>query len=87
MYGMINQAILEYFRDQHGAETADEVRAHALCEQTQFGSMTQYPDEISYALIGAAAEILGQPADDLMGKALLVADPLEKLVAQPRRRR
>ena len=59
---MINQAILEYFREQHGAETADAVRARALCEQTQFGSMTQYPDEISFALIGAAAEILGQPA-------------------------
>jgi hypothetical protein len=63
---MINQAILEYLREQHGAETTDAVRARALCEQTQFGSMTQYPDEMSYALIGAAAEILGQPSATIL---------------------
>jgi hypothetical protein len=65
---MINQAILEYFRDEYSAETLEDVRAQAGCDETQFASMTQYPDEISFRLVGAAAEILGQPADAILEK-------------------
>ena len=65
---MINRAILEYFRDEYGAETVEVVRAQAGCEKVQFVSMTQYADETSYRLVGAAAEILGQPADAILEK-------------------
>jgi hypothetical protein len=63
---MVNKAILEYLGDAHSAETVDAVRARAGCEQTHFTSMLQYPDEMSFGLIAAAAEILGQPADSVL---------------------
>ena len=66
MYGMVNQAILEYFREEYGAEILDSVRSRAGCEGTEFASMTQYPDEVSGQLIGAAAEVLGQPAEAVL---------------------
>ncbi len=58
MYGMVNQAILEYFHEEYGAEILDAVRTRAGFEGTEFARMTQYPDEVSVQLIVAAAEIL-----------------------------
>lgn len=68
MYGMINQAILEFLCEEYGTERSDAVRARAACEEKNFASMQQYPDEVSYALIGAASEILGEPADVILDK-------------------
>lgn len=68
MYGMVSQAILEYFREEHGSEVLDAVRTQAGCEGVEFARMTQYPDEISVQLIVAAAEILDQPAAALLEK-------------------
>ena len=68
MYGMVNQAILEYICEVYGDDSRAAVLAAAGSETLQFESMTQYPDEVSYALIGAAAEFLGQPAEAILGK-------------------
>jgi hypothetical protein len=65
---MINRALLGYVRDEYGAETVEAVRAQAECEEIQFSSMTEYADEISYRLVAAAAEILGQPTDAFLEK-------------------
>ncbi len=66
MYGMVNQAILEYFHEEYGAEILDAVRTRAGFEGTEFARMTQYPDEVSVQLIVAAAETLEQPAEALL---------------------
>jgi len=66
MYGMINQAILEYLDENFGPDASDAVLTRAACEEKQFAALTQYADEVSYALIGAAAEVLDQPAADVL---------------------
>ena len=68
MYGMVNQAIVEYLGDEFGSEILYAVLEQSGCQETQFSGMTQYPDETSYALVGAAADATGRPAEDILGK-------------------
>ena len=68
MYGMVNQAIVEYLGDEFGSEILCAVLEQSGCQETPFSSMTQYPDEISYALIGAAADATGRPAGSILEK-------------------
>ncbi len=66
MYGLVNRAIEQMVRSEHGDETWQRIKERAGVTVEVFISMDSYPDATSYALVGAASEILGQPADALL---------------------
>ena len=66
MYGLVNQAIEDLLRTNHGDETWERVKRKAGVEPDAFVSMQAYPDAVTYALVSAASEVLGQPADALL---------------------
>lgn len=66
MYGLVNRAIEDMIRSEHGDETWHRVKERAGVEVDVFVSMQGYPDEVSYKLVGAASEVLGQPAASLL---------------------
>jgi predicted hydrocarbon binding protein len=66
MYGMVNAAIQELICSRFGEDKWDEITTKAGVEIEEFSRMSQYPDEVTYKLVGAASEALGLPADDVM---------------------
>jgi hypothetical protein len=66
MYGLVNKAIEDMVRTHHGDEAWERIRARAGLGAEAFVSMQGYPDAVSYDLVGAASELLGQPADALL---------------------
>ncbi|MEZ6014638.1 MAG: heme NO-binding domain-containing protein [Planctomycetota bacterium] len=66
MYGLVNRAIEDLVCQNHGQETWERVRARAGVTGHGFVAMESYPDAITYALVGAAAEELGAPADEIL---------------------
>ena len=66
MYGMVNRAIEDMVRRQHGDAAWEDVRRASGLEPTMFVSMAPYPDEVTYALAGAACRVLGLPLDRLL---------------------
>ena len=70
MYGLVNQAIHDLIISQHGEE-----KWSAICERAglgrgpgtgEFEAMKPYPDGMTYALVGAAAEVLGSDPASLL---------------------
>src|SRR5262245_1538379 len=59
MYGLVNAAVKEFVTSNHGHETWDRIRIKAGVSAPQFDRMEQYPDEMTYKLVGAASEVLG----------------------------
>lgn len=66
MYGLVNQAVEELVRSQHGDATWELIKARAGVDTPAFVSMSPYPDEVTYRLVGAASEHLGVPAGALL---------------------
>ncbi len=66
MYGLVNRALQQLVRSQHGDKVWDEIRAKAGIEHEVFMRMDSYPDEVTYRLVGAASEVLAMPADQLL---------------------
>jgi hypothetical protein len=66
MYGLVNKAIEDLIRTQHGTEAWDQIRAAAGLDDDTFVSMKQYPDAVTYALVGAASGVLGLPAEQVL---------------------
>lgn len=66
MYGLVNRAIEQMVRSQHGDDTWHRIKRRAGVDVEVFVAMDSYPDAVSYALVGAASEVLGQPADALL---------------------
>lgn len=66
MYGLVNRAIEDMVRTHHGAETWEQVKRQAGVDIEMFVSMESYPDSVSYSLVAAASEVLGQPAEALL---------------------
>lgn len=62
MYGLVNAAVKEFVTSNFGHETWDKIRIKAGVSVTQFDRMEQYPDELTYKLVGAATEVLDIPA-------------------------
>lgn len=61
MLGMINHAIEQMVVERLGAEAWDRVCERAGHAEPVFVVMKQYPDELTYALVGAVAEEAGLP--------------------------
>ena len=66
MYGLVNQAIQELIVENFGAEAYGEIAEKAGVQISEFVAMESYDDSVTYALVGAASEVLGKPADELL---------------------
>ncbi|MBP1604959.1 MAG: hypothetical protein H6Q08_333 [Acidobacteria bacterium] len=66
MYGLVNQAIEDLIRKNHGDQLWEAVKRKAGVDVETFVSMEAYPDSVSYNLVGAASEITGTPAAQLL---------------------
>ncbi len=66
MYGMVNKALEEMVCDAHGEEVWEKIKRKAGVDVDVFLSQEGYPDEMTYQLVGAASEVLGAPAADLL---------------------
>lgn len=61
MYGMVNKAVQDLLTHEHGEEKWLLIRAKAQVDDEIFISTEPYPDEVTYRLVAAAAEVLGIP--------------------------
>jgi len=66
MYGLVNKALCEMITRGHGDATWERIRAVANVDVEVFISMDSYPDAITYHLVDAAAEILGEEVPTLL---------------------
>jgi len=66
MYGMINRGLQEMVLAHHGEAVWQAICKKAGAEDTIFVRMDTYPDSLTYNMVGAASEVLGAPADELM---------------------
>ena len=66
MYGLVNKAIEDLVTREHGEDTWWQVVEKAGLEHAGFVGMEQYPDAVTYGLVGAASEVLGVPAEQLL---------------------
>ncbi len=66
MYGMVNRAMEQMVVEAHGEELWQRICRRAGCEVDHFVRLDPYPDELTYALVGAAAEELEAQASDLL---------------------
>lgn len=61
MYGMVNQALEAMIKETAGPDAWGRIMAKAGIDEPAFVAMKQYPDSVTYALAGAAADELGLP--------------------------
>ena len=66
MYGLVNRAIEDLVRKQHGEATWQRIRERAGVPGRGFVAMESYPDAITYALVGATSEELGLPPETIL---------------------
>jgi hypothetical protein len=65
MYGMVNQAVRGLVLEQFGRDKWKLI--HGAAESPEnFQSFEQYDDSVTYALVGAAVEVLGLPAEQIL---------------------
>lgn len=66
MYGLVNKAIEEMAISVGGEDVWRRIKTEAGVDAAAFVSMDAYPDELTYALVGAASKVLGMPAADIL---------------------
>ena len=66
MYGMVNKFVAISLIDDHGESRWSEIKAKAGLTDDYFIGMEQYPDQITYDIVGAASEVLGTSANVLL---------------------
>jgi len=66
MYGMLNRAVKGLVLQSHGHEAWERIRTKAGLVDDVFLSMEQYPDEVTYRLVGAASEVLGSTPEAIL---------------------
>ena len=65
MYGLVNQAVQDYVAHAHGEAAWQAVRSRAGVA-ADFLPLEQYPDALTYAMVGAACEVTGTGAPELI---------------------
>jgi len=63
---MVNRAVEEMVNQTYGEETWEAIKAEAGVDVDVFVGSESYPDDVTYALVGAASRILNIPADDIL---------------------
>ena len=66
MYGLINKAISGLVIENFGHESWARICDKAGLDLHEFISMEQYPDSITYDLVGAASEVLELPPEQVL---------------------
>jgi hypothetical protein len=66
MYGLVNKAIEELVVTNYGEDKWEAIKTKAGVDVEVFVSNEGYPDDITYSLVGAASEVLGAPARDIL---------------------
>jgi len=66
MHGMINKSIEDLVTIQFGADKWEAVKLKAGVTEPAFISNQSYPDAMTYGLVGAATEVLGLTADQVL---------------------
>ncbi|MDP6699922.1 MAG: heme NO-binding domain-containing protein [Candidatus Latescibacteria bacterium] len=66
MYGLVNIAIRDMVIEGYGVKTWDAIRRKAGVEVDNFVSMQDYPDEVTYKLVGAGSAVLDLPTDKIL---------------------
>lgn len=65
MYGLINEAMRRHVVETAGPAAWSTIAARAETGQT-FAALHYYDDSVTYALVAAASDVLGTPAEDLL---------------------
>jgi hypothetical protein len=63
---MVIEGMRQMFLARYGGETWERIRNRAGCGEEHFLRMESYPEDLPYRLVGAAAEELALPADELL---------------------
>jgi len=58
MYGLVNQAIEDLVRTQHGGPVWEQIKEKADVQIEAFIGMEQYPDDVTYRIVEAASQVL-----------------------------
>ena len=66
MYGLVNKAVEDLVISNFGEDKWELIKEKAGIEVDGFISNEGYPDEMTYQLVGAASEVLGLPADQIL---------------------
>ena len=63
MYGLINNAMQSMIRGKYGDDQWDKIQATSGVPEDSFLTMRSYDDAITYDLVDAAAEVLGESVE------------------------
>ncbi len=66
MYGLVNRAIQEFVTTEFGVPMWESIRQAAEVETPEFHGMEEYPDAVTYALVGAASAKLALPPERIL---------------------
>lgn len=66
VYGLVNRALAEMVTADYGADVWQEVKHASGIDVGEFHAMTQYPDDVTVGLIGAASARLQIPPSRLL---------------------
>ncbi|MEM7785834.1 MAG: heme NO-binding domain-containing protein [Planctomycetota bacterium] len=66
MHGLVNRAIEDMATKAGGKGCWQAICKKANVNETSFLSMKDYPDEVTYSLVGAASEMLEQPSEEIL---------------------
>ena len=66
MYGMVNRAMEDMVVDGWGEASWDRVKERAGVDVEVFVGTESYSDDVTYRLVGAAADVLGLPAAEVL---------------------
>jgi len=66
MYGLVNKGIEELVVTNFGVEKWELIKLKAGVDVDVFISNEGYPDDLTFKLVGAAVEVLGIPAEDIL---------------------
>lgn len=66
MYGMVNKLLGEVLVNEYGSETWSKIEKKSGTDAGYFIGMEQYPDDVTYNIVGAASEIIGISVEQLL---------------------
>jgi hypothetical protein len=66
VYGLVNQAIEDLVRSNQGDATWEVIKQRAGVQTEAFLGMEEYPDDVTYKLVQAAAEILNTHREEFL---------------------
>jgi hypothetical protein len=66
MYGLVNKAIQDMVIKSHGEDAWNGIRKEAGLDDERLVSLKNYPDSLTFRLVGAACHQLGAEANDIL---------------------